>query len=62
MEGYSLYGRTFEDEGFDIKFDRKGILGMWNEGRPHSNASQFFITFDAVCLGRYNGGLMIIFL
>jgi len=48
LEGFSLYGRNFEDEGFSVKFDRKGILGMYNEGEPNTNASQFFITLDAV--------------
>ena len=49
MEGFSKYGRNFPDEGFDVKFDRRGILGMLNENKPDTNASQFFITLDAVC-------------
>ena len=49
-KGFSLYGRNFEDESFEVKFDRKGILGMINEGVPDTNASKFFITLDAVSL------------
>ena len=49
-KGFSLYGRNFEDESFEVKFDRKGILGMINEGKPDTNASKFFITLDAVSL------------
>uniref|UniRef100_A0A7S4DSW7 Peptidyl-prolyl cis-trans isomerase n=1 Tax=Lotharella globosa TaxID=91324 RepID=A0A7S4DSW7_9EUKA len=42
--GCSVYGKTFGDESFTIKHDRRGILGMANKG-PHTNGSQFYITF-----------------
>ncbi|EGR28537.1 peptidyl-prolyl cis-trans cyclophilin-type family protein, putative [Ichthyophthirius multifiliis] len=46
--GESIYGGTFQDEFHQrLKFSHRGILGMVNEeGKPNSNRSQFFITFD----------------
>lgn len=38
--GVSIYGDAFEDEGFDLKHDRKGVVAMATTG----NTSQFFIT------------------
>ncbi|GAB5364448.1 hypothetical protein AAMO2058_000971300 [Amorphochlora amoebiformis] len=43
MGGASIYGKVFGDESFDIKFDRRGVLAMANDGR-HTNASQFFVS------------------
>eukprot|EP01068_Selenidium_serpulae_P007351 Selendium_serpulae@DN4686_c0_g1_i4.p1 len=39
----SIYGERFEDENFDIKHDRPGLLSMANSG-PGANGCQFFLT------------------
>lgn len=41
--GYSAFGPAFPDEGFSIRHDQEGILGMANNG-PHTNSSQFYVT------------------
>lgn len=41
--GESIYGKTFADENFNVKFDKVGLVAMANAG-PNTQGSQFFIT------------------
>ncbi|KAL1895079.1 Peptidyl-prolyl isomerase cwc27 [Sporothrix stenoceras] len=41
------HGVGFKDEFHSrLKFNRRGLLGMANEGKPDTNGSQFFFTLD----------------
>ena len=62
--GMSIYGGgPFNDENFNVKHNRKGLVSMANSG-PNTNLSQFFITFKEcsfldgkhVVFGEVSGG------
>lgn len=41
--GESIFGQAFEDESYQVKFNRRYMLSMANSGTKNSNRSQFFI-------------------
>ncbi len=42
--GESIYGRHFDSEGFSKYHNRRGLIGLANNGRDLNN-SQFYFTF-----------------
>ncbi|VDB84859.1 unnamed protein product [Peniophora sp. CBMAI 1063] len=45
--GESFYGEQFEDEIHPrLRYAHRGLVGLANNGKKHSNDSQFFITLD----------------
>lgn len=66
--GEAADGGTFADESFEILHDRPGILAMANDGGPHSNGSQFYITlaelpwldYKRVAFGRVISGFRVV--
>lgn len=44
--GESIYGQRFRDEGFLYSHNKRGILSMARNEKPHTNNSQFFFTFN----------------
>ncbi|BEI82528.1 hypothetical protein CcaverHIS002_0303960 [Cutaneotrichosporon cavernicola] len=45
--GESIYGEPFQDEIHSrLKFNRRGLVGMANNSKRHTNNSQWFITLD----------------
>lgn len=65
--GWSIYGKTFPDESFEVPHDDVGIVGMANNGE-HTNASSFYITTQKcgwmngkyVAFGRVVEGLKVV--
>jgi peptidyl-prolyl cis-trans isomerase SDCCAG10 len=46
--GESIWGRPFKDEFHSrLRYSHRGLLGMANSNKAHTNQSQFFLTFAA---------------
>ena len=66
--GQSIYGKYFEDETFVLKHNKPGLLGMANDGKRHTNHSQFYVTLTPlpkydnkfIVFGRVVEGLRVI--
>ncbi|WKY00696.1 hypothetical protein Q1695_015043 [Nippostrongylus brasiliensis] len=37
--------KYFDDENYELRHDKKGVLSMDNYGWPNTNSSRFFVTF-----------------
>lgn len=59
LSGHSIYGHTFDDEGFKIKHKGAGDLLMANAGIAHNNHSQFAIAMSHLTEVRDGRGLAV---